>query len=460
MPTTRLINRCHYSTTRLTRLRTVQAFIVAIPLVLTASASSNAAEEISVQRWAIITSEKFQTAGVADLVTAALSEHDGIELVERDDDELLEEELELATLTKATSVTERLRLGERVSADVLLLLDVEDGDEEPLVKIVVSDCRTGARLRLAFSLFTTERPDQMVPVVVEVVDDVRRRFAQGVRYVVGVSPLSALNLTHRFDHFQLGLARLIESSFAELPAVAVIESEEAQLISRELALRDDPRLNRIVPLLIDGEFSVAASPEGAISAITITLGVQSSGEQRQSVESGQLEPDALADWARHLPRQLIHERDDGENNVGIVPEQQVSWLSERAGMFALVGDWELAVGLRHAALLVDPRNAGERLRLIEDERMLIATSSPPRAVQRRAPPSEAHIEWQRRLATIYLDQLANQEYLVRNALITQRQAFRLIETRTFGLRSNRLGDSGAAAERMRKQTLEVMARHV
>ena len=74
--------------------------------------------------WAVISSRELQSTGVPDLVFLRLAELDGIELVERDDYQAVLAESELAAIGGAASVGQRVQLGQRTAADVLMILDI------------------------------------------------------------------------------------------------------------------------------------------------------------------------------------------------------------------------------------------------------------------------------------------------------------------------------------------------
>ena len=79
-------------------------------LLVQASLVVAAQKEPASQRWAIVSTKQLRTSGLPDLLTARLSQAKGMELVERDQLNLIEQELKFSTLTSAQT-------GDRVKQD-------------------------------------------------------------------------------------------------------------------------------------------------------------------------------------------------------------------------------------------------------------------------------------------------------------------------------------------------------
>ncbi|MBI2480598.1 MAG: hypothetical protein HYV60_18825, partial [Planctomycetia bacterium] len=94
-----------------------------IGLLLPAVAAVGA--EPTLHRWAVIASNSVLESGLPDLLTVELSQDDSIQLVERERLRDATRELELATLMKAESIDQRLRLGKTLGADALMVLSYE-----------------------------------------------------------------------------------------------------------------------------------------------------------------------------------------------------------------------------------------------------------------------------------------------------------------------------------------------
>jgi len=120
-------------------------------------------------RWAILGSPAAARAGILDLTQLEVQRIPNIELVERNQLDLLNRELEIGALLGAGNAALRVRAGARLSADALLCLDVVTVEDATCLKAVVSDCKLGARLH-----YSLEPCGERLPVeFVSYAEDVR-----------------------------------------------------------------------------------------------------------------------------------------------------------------------------------------------------------------------------------------------------------------------------------------------
>lgn len=210
----------------------------------------------------MIASPELQRVGVSDLLFAELSAK-SIEFVEREELNAVTKEIELAKLLGADATASRLKIGQLTKADALVLLSVVEHEKQRFVKLVICDCRYGARLRIEHFLLQKQAADKLATAVADVVAQTQTKFAGGVGRIVAVSPLLSNNLSHEFDHFQSGLATVLAEAISQQPGVAVLEFEEARAIGDELGKTGTELEGRRVPLFVEGEFEVvtAAKPE-------------------------------------------------------------------------------------------------------------------------------------------------------------------------------------------------------
>ncbi len=148
----------------------------------------------SFRRWAVICSKEAQRAGLGDLVTAELGSLKGLKLVEREQLEAATKELELAAVGESPAAATRLKMGQLLGADALLMLSLEGSDPNRALKVVVSECLCGARLRIAYLPYDRSKADGLPRACAEIVVQVCGHFAGGIRQIVGVSPLLSKNL--------------------------------------------------------------------------------------------------------------------------------------------------------------------------------------------------------------------------------------------------------------------------
>jgi curli production assembly/transport component CsgG len=118
---------------------------LAILVALLASSFAPAADQRqspppALRRWAVLATNELRETGLADLLTVKLSQDD-FDLVERKQLAAITKEFELSKLLGADGAAQRLRVGQLMKADALLLLSLVEYDKMKFVKLVISDCR-------------------------------------------------------------------------------------------------------------------------------------------------------------------------------------------------------------------------------------------------------------------------------------------------------------------------------
>ncbi|MEK6239447.1 MAG: CsgG/HfaB family protein, partial [Planctomycetales bacterium] len=343
------------------------AWSISIAAPLLAAAPSPAAEKESARRrWAVVSSKACQANGLSDLFKASLSDAGGIELVERDDLKLAVKELELSALFGSENASRRLKLGRILKADALVILSIEKRADAAFVKMIVSECRHGARLRTEFQPFRPADVEQIAGRLAAVVSEVRRRIGDGVTHLLCVPPFLSKNLTHDYDHLQVGYASLLISSLERFPGVAVVEVEEARAIDRELRLTAENLKDRVVPLFVEGEFKMSAAKPGDKPKVQMTLSLVDAQHGRKRYEQPPLSFDEVTDLlTRRAPEGILRRAKIGPQKP-LTRQQQTKLLSDRAEVFSLIGARPHSIGLREAALLLSPDDVKMRLALIRD----------------------------------------------------------------------------------------------
>ncbi len=320
------------------------------------------------KRWAVIATDNLNATGLTDLITAELSQLDSLELVERQQLAAVTKELELSAYFGSEATTGRLKLGQLLKADALLLLSLEERDKQQFVKLVVADCRYGARLRSEYLPFMAERVDGVAEQCVNAVRRTRAKFAGGIEQLIGVTHFLSKNLTHDFDHLQSGYTALLQSALGEYPGVAVLEIDEARAIGRELNLASAKLKTHVVPLFVEGEFQIAPRKSGNQPKASFLVRVNDGKQPRDIVDESSLELAEVTDLLMNaLPKTIVRLANKNSNRSFNRAEQR-DLLVARADAFSQFGAYEQSTGMREAALLLKPEETELRLRLIGDYR--------------------------------------------------------------------------------------------
>ncbi len=351
--------------------------LVGFSLALNWPSACAAGEEHAYRRLAIIASDRVRETGLSDLLTARLAEKGGVELVERDQLEEVMQELEMTALLGASGASQRLKLGRLVRADALVVLSFQERDKRRFMKLVISDCLFGARLCIEFLPYTDDELGELASQCVSLIKGVREQYAHGINYMIGVSPFVSRNLVHDYDHLQAGYAHLLENALTSLPGVAVIEVEEAHAISRELGLDGLELKKRTVPLFVEGEFEILGAKVGRERQVRLMIRISDGRQVRRTIEHGNVSSaEAVELLAGSVPRRIVQltQEDAGKT---LSPKVQYAKLTARADLFTQLGSQPEAVGLREAALLLEPGDVDQRLYLIGDYYHLIRDKSRP-----------------------------------------------------------------------------------
>ena len=383
-------------------------------LLFALAAVAQAAEPSQPQRWAIIGSPALRDLGAWNLLAAQLTQLNGIQWVEREQLDAALRETTLAQLLGPADSARRIQAGKLTGADVLVLLTEDRSAAGTRVRVVITDCRLGARLSsdlLPYPGLAAAKQEPFARDVVATVTRTRERFPAGVKWVIGVTPFVSKDLDHRHDAMQAGAELLVSNALSAVPGVAVIETEEAQAIRSEQDLAGG-KVERVMPVIVRGEFAF----QGDLASFDVEL---NTGRTPKTVRAASLKSgDAAAFLSNMLPKAIL----EAANAGGLPPstDQQFAMLVERGDRIAAVGAWELAVRLRNAALLLKPNDVGLRSAVVRETARWLSSLPPARTLQptsRPAADSPLRAAWDRAAADL--------EFLVRNRKITPAEALDL-----------------------------------
>jgi hypothetical protein len=401
------------------------AILVASP-AKQAVAQQASASQAPLKTWAVLASRDVQQTGLSDQVTAALAREKAVTLVDRERLDLVAKEMEIGLLGVSSGAGLRLKAGRILKADVLLVLAHQSADGKQYVRIAICDTLSGARL------YTDAAPlpaadnaasvQSALKAILAGVARVREQFPEGVQQVLGVPAFVSRTLTHEFDYLQQGYANLLANALSACRGVAVIETEEAQQIVREISLTDGKDVERVVPMFVEGEFEVTRPKPEAEPVVAFDVKVAGAQGPARLLPRRKLKlAEAAAYVGAELPA-LVSGMSQLASARTLTADQQAEALIARADTFALLGDWEHSVGLREAALLLKDDTA-QRTKLIQECYRLFY-SDPPPGIQWGG---EVHQALCVRKGEFWLASLAHIEYLIRNRKVPMSEVFTLAE---------------------------------
>ncbi|MFM9961812.1 MAG: CsgG/HfaB family protein [Planctomycetaceae bacterium] len=344
----------------LPRLATIILVVLSVPCL------SAAEKPAAFHRWAVLAAPEIHESGLSDLLTAQLTAAN-VELVEREQLDAVTREIELSKLLGADGAAQRLKVGQLTKADALILLSVVEHDKKKFVKLVISDCRYGSRLRLEHFPFAADRADKLADEIALATADTRKKFARGVERIVAVSPFLSKNLTHEFDHLQFGFAALLGQGLSERPGVAVLEIEEARAIGEELTRATAEIDRRSVPLFVECEFEVAErAASGMSGAVRFAVRIRSGGAEPETIEQTERTLAEASSWLIESLPNKIAARQAAPGSKSLTRTEQRIALTRRADQFTQVAAYPQSAALREAAVLLEPDDWEQRVRLIAD----------------------------------------------------------------------------------------------
>lgn len=292
-------------------------------------------------------------SSVGTLLEARLLEQAEIEWVDRNHIDRTLDEQNLQALFSAEGGPQRVKLGELLKADLLLLMHEEADSEEPGKKrlfLVASESRRG--LRLLRSGAACDDPEQAVEKLAAIVSQAIEKYQEEIKDVCAVPPFVSQDLGHRFDHLKSAYATLIEQLLINRPGILLVEFEEAQSLARETVLQgDDDRIDRQLPLYLLGEYR--NNGEGDDRRVTFELKLARGNRELGITKQRGIQPDKVPELLRKLTTRAVNKVVGSEAPI-FDPEEEADLLAARAKEFLGLKQWEEGYRMVEAALMLRP----------------------------------------------------------------------------------------------------------
>lgn len=299
-------------------------------------------------RLAVLAVDSPELGKHAALFESELLKLSDVELLERASvQEILKEQKLQAALTAGANA-ERMRLAKLLKADVLVTLQAQQ-KPTPHARLVIFEARQG--LRLYHEPFSPGKVTDDVKKLIPAVKTALERFRSPRREIVAIPSLLDASLTFEQNHLGSAIARVIEQNLLSRPEVLVVELEEAHSISREAELSGMAIEARVLPLYLIGEYHFATRVENRIVSykLEIKRGAKVLDTQKNDgVPVDQFVASIQSDALKLLDKAI------GKSAPAIDPEIENKQLLNRASDLQLIGDYQNALELIEAALVVKP----------------------------------------------------------------------------------------------------------
>ena len=330
--------------------------------------------------WAIASDPSTQETGFSELLTVRMASKDFM-LVERDLLLQIEREKFYQQLISGAEKPDDISsTGKRLNADALIVLKTIQvkakkaaGVGTNLLRISIYSCSHGVRIGV-IQIDSKKGSDQLDEIVDEI-RNIRSRFDSGVRFAIAIPPFAIENIDKTYDSLSKKYHDLLSNSLSSLPGVAILDFENARTIAVEFPdenlLRD-----RIIPLQVEVKYRVnettAANP-------TISFEVRKvSPTETKELQSDELQLQKASEWISTILPSLLLDFSDVSR---ITPSKQIDLLKERADLLQKLGDFESSIACRESLLLLDSKNADQRLKAVNEYRYLATLLCPVGQIQ-------------------------------------------------------------------------------
>ena len=300
-------------------------------------------------RMGVIATKTADAQNLAALLELRLAQRPATSLVERSEIDKVLGEQELQALLAADAPGKRAALGKMLKADLLIFLA---GSQEPKPHVLVVVCETARGLRLcAEPVFLTKQAETDVAAMQKKVEEAAKKGQEKITDIVAVPPLLNNSLTQEADNLQGGLAYFVEQTLLRRPGLVVVELAEAKALAREMAISGAPGIERQLPLYLLGEYRVDGSGGDRRCRFAWRL-------LRGENELGRREEKELS-WAA-FPRRIqqaateLIDKAAGKKVQPSDPAAEAKHLADREHAFAAIGQWQQALALAEASLLLNP----------------------------------------------------------------------------------------------------------
>ena len=353
-------------------------------------------------------------SGLNDLLTVRLSQTDGISVVERESDAVLDEKVVQGLMGTGANNDRKAAIA---GADFLVLLSREDKG----IQLVVAETRFGVTLESLLIPTDDQSAEKTAAVLGDQILAVVAEFSQGVRHVVAVSDFVSRDLMYDLSFLQSDYADVLRGAYGEIPGVAVIAIDDAKAIASEREISGVEQKERLVPIFIEGEYRTTRDTNSDETTVQITIHVK---DGKNNLIDRELPAVPLEKAGKSLIEFFSKDLSVFTKTIGngMNADDQYRLLDQRAAKFSSIGDFRRSAALREAALLLKPDDDEQRIQLVREySRRNIGGAGWP--LQERKKVTDA--VWEaivKKTIDDWKRSLHHCEYLIHNRLISREEA--------------------------------------
>jgi len=296
----------------------------------------------------------FDGSPLCALFEAQLANSPKVDALERAEIVKVLGEQKLSLLFSPEGGNERVVVGQMLKVDLLVLLqaaEVEDANQQKIrsVRLIVSETKGGLRLVMG-TLPWSDNAEADLPALPALFEKGLAKYAGPITEICAVPAFVSQSLTHQYDSLGGGYAALITQKLLEQPGVVVVELSEAQAVSRELGLIGGGIIERKAPLFLTGDFRYTG--QGAEERVAMHLVLKRGTTELKAVSVDGLPPVESGPWLLESTQALL-----ASANIRLPvgdAAAQAAQLAAEAPVLRKAGQWEDALDLLQASLLVKP----------------------------------------------------------------------------------------------------------
>lgn len=333
------------------RMVVLAMWLMAIPLVAESSESPDESGKTQQRTKPTAAFVDADRSALGALLETRLLSTDVARWLERTEIDQVLRERELDSLMTPAGTAERSSVGKLLKADLLVVLR-QRTQPKPHVSVVVCQTKTGLRLTVE-SRPLTDKVEADAEALERLVLDGLRRHVEALQEVCAVPPFVSHDLTRQEDHLKAAFAKLVEQTLRSTPGLLLVEFEEAQAIAKELRLATQT-VRRPLPLYVLGEYRHSSQDEAR--TLRVGLKVVRGEKELAQTEKSDLSSPAAVRFVDSATANLLR-KSIGKQPQPSDPDTEAEQLAQRAKVFLNVGDWDEALSLIEASLLLKPKQS-------------------------------------------------------------------------------------------------------
>ncbi|MDT8389679.1 MAG: hypothetical protein RRC34_04120 [Lentisphaeria bacterium] len=323
-------------------------------------------------------------APFADLLFVELSGREDLHLLERQEVNRIVEEQKLSLMTRgAVDADSAVQAGKILAADALLILELENHSEKPLLRTRLVDARYGLKL-FDGSLAQSKNADGYEALARQVAARVARHIRRinvppDQLLLVGVSSFLSEELSPEWDWLSDEIPTAIEQNLGLYPGVVLLERKAIRPLTEERELTSGlPEALQASAILINGSYRMQDGKD------TVSVRVRA---RRQAVtlaeETFQTPLDTVGSACAQAAKRLLGQLRSSQVGAPMNAGEEAEILAEEARTYLARGEANRAIPAAEAALALVPESL-EYMQLVirsidrgvVSQRLILETNDP------------------------------------------------------------------------------------